>query len=137
MKPFQIEILAADRPFYIGECESLVIPTSVGQYGILADHSNMVTAMVAGKLTYRIPGEEDQIVAVSSGVAKIENNHILILADSIERPEEIDIRRAQEEADAAKEVLLQQKSLQEYNIAQAQLLRAMNRLRLTNHRELD
>ena len=46
MKSFKVHILAADNTFFDGECESLIIPTSNGQYGILADHANAITAVV-------------------------------------------------------------------------------------------
>ena len=55
---------------------------------------------------------------------------MLVLVDSVERPEEIDAARAQREADEAREAMLQQKSRQEYQLAQASLARAMNRLRV-------
>ena len=60
MSSFQVKILEADRPFYVGECESLTVPTIDGQHGILAGHSNMIVAIVPGTLRYRIPGQEDQ-----------------------------------------------------------------------------
>ena len=46
MSEFRIAILAADRVFYEGPCESLVGPTVLGQHGILANHSNMISALV-------------------------------------------------------------------------------------------
>ena len=58
------------------------------------------------------------------------NIEVLILVDTIERPEEIDINRARRDADAAKEALLQKRSIQEYHTAQANLSRALNRLQL-------
>ena len=72
----------------------------------------------------------EQTAAVSRGFLKVENNHVLLLADTIERPEEIDAVRAQREIDEAREVLLQKKSRQEHQIAQATLARALNRLRV-------
>ena len=54
------------------------------------------------------------------------------LLDSAERPEDIDANRAQRAADEAKEELLQKKSIQEYRSAQAQLARAISRLRVKN-----
>ena len=50
MSTFQVSILAADRDFYEGPCESLVIPTLQGQYGILAHHRNLIAAVVPGTL---------------------------------------------------------------------------------------
>lgn len=135
MKHFYLRILAADEDFFEGECESLMIPAVDGQYGILAGHSNMVSAISTGILTYRQPGGENQVAAVSGGLIKIENNTALVLLNSAERPEEIDIARAQREADEARERLLSNRSLVEYSAAQATLARAMSRLRLVNQIE--
>ncbi len=132
MSSFNVFILAASHVFYEGPCESLVIPTSDGQYGILAGHSNTITAIVPGQMTYRIPGEETHIAAVSSGLVKIENNEVLVLVDSAEKPEEIDANRAKREADAAKEALLQKQSIREYHTAQVTLARQIARLRVKN-----
>ena len=57
----------------------------------------------------------------------------MILVDTAERPEEIDARRARRDADAAKEALLQRKSIMEYRAAQATLARAVSRLRVKHH----
>ena len=53
--------------------------------------------------------------------------------DTAERPEEIDAKRAKRDADAAKEALLQKRSIQEYRAAQATLARAISRLRVKRH----
>ena len=45
MRTFQLHILAADRVFFEGECESVVAPTASGQYGVQAHHSNMIAAI--------------------------------------------------------------------------------------------
>ena len=58
---------------------------------------------------------------------------MLILADSIERPEEIDENRARRSLAAAKEALLQKRSIQEYKMVQANLARALNRLNTKNY----
>lgn len=130
MKSFKVHILAADKTFYDGECESLIIPTSFGQYGILADHSNTITALIPGKLTYRKPGGEDEIAAVSSGLCKIENGEVLVLTDSAERPDQIDAIRAKIAADEAKEAMLQKQSYREYKSTQLMLARNIARLRV-------
>ena len=130
MAVFQVHILAADRTFYEGPCESLVIPTSDGEQGILANHSAMIAAVQPGLLRYRVPGQPVRLAAVSPGMMKVEKNDVLVLVDSAEHPEEIDAVRAQREADEAREALLQKKSRQEHQIAQATLARALNRLRV-------
>ena len=130
MEVFRVHILAADKNFYEGPCVSLTIPAIDGEQGILAHHSDMIAAIVPGMLRYQTPDSPVQLAAVSSGMVKIEKNDVLVLVDSAERPEEIDAARARREADEAREAMLQQRSRQEYQLAQASLARAMNRLRV-------
>ena len=131
MDVFQVHILAADKTFYEGPCVSLTIPTSDGELGIWAHHSAMIAAVQPGTLRYQVPGGEPQIAATSPGMVKVEKNEVVVLVDSIERPEEIDAVRARREADQAREIILQKKSRQEYQIAQGNLARALNRLRVS------
>jgi F-type H+-transporting ATPase subunit epsilon len=130
MNTFNMSILAADWPFYTGPCESLVVPSLEGKYGIMANHCNMIIAVVPGALFYRPAGQTTQVVAVSHGLVKVEDNDVLVLVDSVERPEDIDVNRAKRAADAAREAILQNKSIQEYHTAQARLARAVSRLRV-------
>lgn len=130
MDTFQIAILAADRDFYEGLCESLVVPTLEGQIGILAHHSNLIEAIVPGKLKYTIPGEQPRYAFVSEGMLKVEDGEVLVLVDSAEKPEEIDENRAKRAEARAKEALLQKKSHREYLEGQMRLTRAMNRLKV-------
>ena len=102
MESFQVHVLAADRTFYEGPCVSLTIPTSDGEQGILAHHSDMIAAVLPGTLRYQVPDGPVQLAAVSSGMVKIEKNEVLVLVDSVERPEEIDAARARREADEAR-----------------------------------
>lgn len=130
MKTFSLLLLGADRMFYDGDCVSVIVPSVDGQYGVLADHCNLITAIVPGELTFTLPGEPPQTVAVAGGIMKIEDNKVLILVDSVLRPEEIDADRAREEEAAAREILLQKRSRQEYLSAQAQLARAATKLKV-------
>ncbi len=127
---FSLEILAADRDFYQGDCISLVIPTVDGEVGIMARHQNMIFAVAPGELRYTLPDGTEYRAAVSEGLAKVEDNDVKLLIDAVERPEEIDQNRARRAADEAREELLQKRSIQEYRTAQANLARAINRLRV-------
>ncbi len=135
MNTFKLHLLGADRMFYDGDCASVVVPAVDGQYGVLANHSNMITAIVPGELTYTVPGEQPLTVAVAGGIMKVEDDDVLILVDSVLRADEIDGARAREEEAAAREALLQKRSRQEYRSAQAQLARALTKLKLANKRK--
>jgi hypothetical protein len=69
MNTFELNILASDKPFFKGPCESLIVPSLDGKYGILPHHSNMIIAVVPGKLVYVPLGQPKQEVAVSHGRA--------------------------------------------------------------------
>ena len=133
MNTFTLVILAAERTFYEGDSVSLVIPTTQGQYGIQAMHSNMIAAIVPGTLKFTTPDGEVTVAAVSEGLVKVENNHVLLLVDTAERPEEIDENRARRAAEQAKEAILQKRSIQDYQAAQAKMARAISRLRVKRY----
>ena len=130
---FQVHILSAARSFYEGTCVSLVLPTIDGQLGIMAHHIPLVTALSPGELTCRMSDGAVLTAIISHGLVRVENNDVLVLTDSAERPDEIDIARAQRAAEAAREELLHKQSWQEYLQTQANLSRAMNRLKAAGH----
>lgn len=133
MSNFNLRFLAADKPFFEGKCESLVIPTSQGEYGILAKHRNMIAAVIPGVVRFRPEGEETMVASVSDGIVKVENGEVLILVDTAEHPEEIDVNRQQLAIDAAREALLQKRSILEYQSQKARLARAISRLKAKNY----
>ena len=133
MNSFDISILAADKPFFNGKCESIIIPTSDGLYGIWANHQNLISDIIPGMLEMRKQNGETVIAAVSEGIVKVEDGNALVLVDTIELPEEIDINRAKRNADRAKEGLLQKRSIRDYYQAQARMARALNRMKVKNH----
>ncbi len=140
MKTFDLRLLAADRDFYEGPCESIQVPLADGLIGILAGRADMICAIVPGELTMRIPaseafhGQTEIKAVVTSGLLKVENSSVLVLVDSVELPEEIDENRARRAAERAKEELLQKQSVLEYKMAQSELARAMARLKYKNHK---
>ena len=127
---FPLHVLAADKPFYEGDCLSLSVPTLDGQYGVLAHHCDIILAIVPGTLTYRTADGELHAAAVAAGIMKVEEGEVLVLVDSAVRPEDVDEVRQRRIADEAKEALLQKKSIEEHHAAQARLARARARLRV-------
>ncbi len=136
MNTFSLTVLAADKPFYDGECESLVIPTSDGEIGVQAKHCNMIAAIVPGIIRVKTPNNE-AVAVVSDGIIKVENNTVLVLVDTIERPDEIDENRAKRAIEESKEAILQKKSIRDYYAAQARMTRAVSRLKAKNYRNIN
>lgn len=127
---FYLEIIASDRKFFTGECEEMVFPAIDGSRGILPGHEAMITALEAGEMKFKVNGQW-KYAAVSEGFVEIMPNNVILLADTVELPEEIDINRANEAKLRAEEKLRQKQSLKEYYQTQASLNRAMNRLKVT------
>ena len=137
MDTFGLKIIASDRVFYDGRCRKIIIPAPDGEKGILPNHENMVIAIAVGIAHLELKEGEWTEVAVGTGFAEIVNNRVTLLVDTAERPEEIDVRRAEEQRERAEEQMRQKQSIQEYYLSQASLARAMNRLRLARDRRWD
>ncbi|WP_297958578.1 ATP synthase F1 subunit epsilon [uncultured Ruminococcus sp.] len=129
-KTFHLEIIATDRIFFSGEVEHLVITAIDGLLGIMAGHEPLVTCLPTGELKYLVDGEW-KYAAISEGFIQVMPDSSIILADTCELPEEIDIKRAQEAKERAEELLRQKQSIREYYETQAALNRAMNRLKVS------
>lgn len=129
-KSFHLEIIASDRVFYQGECEHLVITAIDGLIGIMHGHEPLVTSLPTGELKYMVDGKW-HYAAISEGFIEVMPESSIILADSCELPEEIEIKRAEEAKERAEEKLRQKQSIMEYYHTQAALNRAMNRLKLS------
>ena len=129
-KTFHLEIIATDRIFFSGEVEHLVITAIDGLLGIMAGHEPLVTSLPTGELKYLVDGEW-KYAAISEGFIQVMPDSSIILADTCELPEEIDIKRAQEARERAEERLRQKQSIKEYYQTQAALNRAMNRLKIS------
>ena len=132
MNTFSLRIYEANGIFLEGEAEMINIPTLDGFYGVLAGHENMVMAVVPGKLLYRMAGQETKAAFVAAGMMRIEDNDMLLLVEAAEHPEDIDMERARRKEEKAREAILQKRSMQEYYLAQATLIRSINRMRVKN-----
>ena len=106
---FGLEIYASNKLAYAGRARSLVV------------------------LRYEDADGNKVVAAVSNGFVEMINNRAKLFCLSVERPEEIDIRRAQEAKERAEEQLRQKQSIQEYHMNQLALARAMTRLRVTKN----
>ena len=126
---FYLKVISANRIFFSGRCESIVVPEFDGEKEILAHHENMVIAINRGDMRFKPEGENEwQEAVVGMGLVEIMNNRVTLLVETAERPEEIDIARAQEAKERAEEQMRQKQSIHEYYHSRASLARAMARI---------
>ena len=126
MDTFGLKIIASDKVFYEGRCRNLIIPAPDGEVGLLPHHENMVIAIEVGIARMEVEAGKWNEIAVGTGFAEIVNNRVTLLVDTAEKPEDIDVRRAQEQKERAEEQMRQKRSIQQYYHTQASLARAMN-----------
>ena len=126
---FYLKISSSSGSFYEGMCDSLVLPTSDGEYGVLANHVSMVIAISIGILRYSLDGKWFY-VAVGQGFARVVGNTVTLVVDSAERPEDVDAKRAQQAKERAHELMALQRSRKEYYKGQMAMARAMTRLKI-------
>jgi F-type H+-transporting ATPase subunit epsilon len=133
MNTFYLKIIASNKIFFKGKCETLTVPALDGELEIMAHHQNMVVATQVGGIRFKEEGSEEyQKAIVGIGFVHIANNRVTMLVDTCEKPEDIDRVRAEEALERAKEQLRQKQSIQEYHVSRASLARAMYRLKSTS-----
>lgn len=137
MNTFKLKIVASNKVFFEGECQQLVLPIADdGLKGFLANHENVVAPINSGEMKIT-PAEGDVIEAfIGSGFIEFFDNEASVVCISAELPDEIDARRAHEAKERAEEELRQKLSIFEYRQTQANLARAMERLKVKNRHEI-
>lgn len=127
---FNLEIVTPDRRFFSGEVETVVLKTIEGEVGILKGHAQMVIAIAIGPMRIKKDGEWLDAV-LSEGFMEIKLDKTIILVDSAEWPNEIDINRAKAAKERAEEKIQREKDNLEMIRSRAALARAIARLRIT------
>ena len=102
--PIRCEIVSQDKTLYEGDVDIVVLPGTSGVMGILPKHAPLLTTLNFGVVKVRI-GDEEKNFAVAGGVAEVQPDIVIVLADRAENIEEIDIARAEAAQERAKEYM--------------------------------
>jgi F-type H+-transporting ATPase subunit epsilon len=89
-----LEIATPTRLVVTETVDEIVIPGSEGYFGVLPGHAPFLTTLGIGELMYRV-GRDEHHLAVAGGFAEVRNDKVIVLADTAERPAEIDRTRAE------------------------------------------
>jgi F-type H+-transporting ATPase subunit epsilon len=123
----KLDIVTAERVVYSEDVDVVIAPGVDGQLGILPHHAPLMTTLQGGELVARRGGDED-CMAISGGFLEVRPDRIIVLADSAERAEEIDMARAEAARRRAEERLATRPSGVDEARAEAALQRALVRL---------
>lgn len=125
------EVVTAERIVFQDDVDMVIAPGVEGQLGILPHHAPLMTALTYGELILHRAGQEDEFVAIGGGFMEVGPEHVIILADSAERAEEIDLARAEEAQRRAEETMAQKRREDaDFVRAEAALRRSMARLKV-------
>lgn len=109
--------------------ESVTIPGTLGQFQILYNHAPILSSFEIGVVKIKENGTEKRY-ATSGGTIEVKDNHVIVLAETFESEEDIDVERAKAAYRRAKERLEKREQNVDVTRAEAALARAMNRLKL-------
>jgi F-type H+-transporting ATPase subunit epsilon len=131
-----VEIVTAERRVLSTEADMVIAPATDGVVGILPRHTPLLTGLSPGIMVLKRDGEEEELV-VSGGFLEVSQDHVLVLADTAERAEEVDeelAAEARERAEAAlRDVRLQPGGLQA-EAARTALRHSLARLNVAGRR---
>ena len=124
---FQLEIVTPEKMVVRDVAEEMQIPGKGGYLGILQGHAPLITELAVGEITYRKDNAVHRL-AVAWGFAEVLPDKVTILAETAERADEIDARRAQEAKQRAESRLAACNTEEEFKRAAGDLKRADTRL---------
>jgi F-type H+-transporting ATPase subunit epsilon len=101
---FQLEIVTPEKKVVETTAEEVQIPGKNGYLGILPGHAPLITELSVGEITFR-ENSTEQKLAVAWGFAEILPNKVTILAETAERPSEINVERARQAKERAEQRL--------------------------------
>ena len=123
-----LEIATPMRAVVTETVDDVVVPGSEGYFGVLPGHAAFLATLGTGEIAYRI-GRDEFHLAASGGFAEVRNDKVIILADTAERPDEIDRTRAERARERATERLSGRSQADiDFTRAAAALARALARL---------
>jgi F-type H+-transporting ATPase subunit epsilon len=131
--PLALEIVTAERIAYNDEVDMVIAPGSEGELGILPRHASLFTLLNPGELRIR-KGDQEISLAVSGGFLEVHNDKVSILADTAERAEEIDVKRAEEALARARSLVHEKRGTDDLRFAEAALRRSAIRLKVARRR---
>ena len=129
-RTFKLEIITPRKLVYSGAVVSFSAPGVVGGFQVLFNHAPLLAAVGIGEVKVRDPQGAQRRYATSGGFVDVLNNSVTMLAESIERPEEIDKPRAEAAKQRAAQRLAERRVDTDLDRARVALARAMNRLRI-------
>lgn len=106
MTTMQVDLVSSEEHIFSGEAEYVVAPGSEGELGIYPHHIALINKLKPGLFRVKLPQKEIQLVyAISGGFLEVQGNKVTVLADVVERTDDLDEAKLLEEKRIAEEKL--------------------------------
>ena len=125
----QLQIVSADRSLVSEQVDEVEIPGSEGYFGVLPGHTPLLAVLGTGELWYR-QGQEKHYLAIAFGFAEVQPDGVTILAQIAEKPDEIDLARAEAAKKRAEDRLTKPIVDMDFERARISLLKSLVRLQV-------
>lgn len=125
-----LDIVSAENEIFSGRAEVVVAPAIMGEVGIHARHTPMLTPLKPGEVKITKQGGEEEFIYVSGGMMEVQPSIVTILSDTAVRAQDLDEAAAMEAKQAAEEAISNRESDMDIAEAQSKLLEAVAQLRM-------
>jgi len=125
-----LDIVSAETELFSGVVEVVVAPAIMGEVGIHARHTPLLTPLKPGEVHITKLGGEEEYIYVSGGMMEVQPSIVTILSDTAVRAQDLDEAAAMEAKQAAEEAIKDREGDMEIAEAQSKLLEAVAQLQM-------
>jgi len=131
MNELDLEIISPEKKVYTGKVKSVTIPGTKGNFQVLYNHAPLISTFEIGIIKLVLSDDSTQIFTTSGGSTEVLDNKVLILSDTVEPIESIDIERAVRAKERAEARLTKKEGIVDVDRARVALARALNRIKMS------
>ena len=131
MNELDLEIISPEKKVYTGKVKSVTIPGTKGNFQVLYNHAPLISTFEIGIIKLVLSDDSTQIFTTSGGSTEVLDNKVLILSDTVEPIESIDIERAMRAKERAEARLKKKEGIVDVDRARIALARALNRIKMS------
>ena len=129
----KLEVVTPEKAVVDEDAQMVVAPGTLGEFGVLAGHTTLLTTLKVGTIRYTDAGGKERNIFVSGGFAEALPDKVTVLAESAERRKDIDLERAKDALQRAEKRLAEDRSKENIDFIRAKLSleRALQRIKLS------
>lgn len=124
-----LDIVSAEKGIFSGIVEMVVATGELGEVGVTPGHAPLLTVLKPGEVRVTLPGGEHVIYYISGGMLEVQPYYVTVLADAVERADDLDEAAALAAKTRAEEAIANKDAELDYSVATMELARAMAQIR--------